>query len=124
MNLVEEITEYIRKQYEEGKTQVEIANECNIAHSYIQRILHDDNSAGSITIRVFCRMFPNAVVNLHGDHNTTINGSNLAIRNSGGSVVQSIDSTKFAQLQSKVIMEEGIPAEYKVAFLKLIEETK
>lgn len=124
MNLEQMVEARIKEMYEGGKTQVEIAELCNVTQSYIQRLLSGKQGAGGITIRVFCRMFPNATVNLHGDHNTTINGSNLAIRNSGGSVVQSIDSTKFAQLQSKVIMEEGIPAEYKVAFLKLIEETK
>ena len=68
-----------------------------------------NKSARNMVVRVF--------------YNTIIKGSNVAMNNTGN-VTQSIDSAKFELLQTKVIMNEGIPAEYKVAFLKLIEETK
>lgn len=123
MNLEELVEARIREMYESGKTQTEIAELCNVAQSYIQRLLSGKQNAGGITIRVFCRMFPNATVNLNGG--TTITAGNIAIKNHG-TVQQSVDSSteKFSQLQTKVIMDDAIPAEYKVAFLKLIEESK
>lgn len=123
MNLEEVIEAHIRGLYESGKTQIEIAESCNVPQPYIHRLLSGKQNVGGITIRVFCKMFPNATVNLNGG--TTITAGNIAIKNHG-TVQQSVDSSteKFSQLQTKVIMDDAIPAEYKVAFLKLIEEAK
>ena len=126
MNLIEEITEYVRNQYAKGKTQVEIASECNVAHSYIQRILSDEQSAGSITIRVFCRMFPDATVCLKPGHQN-ISSSNIAISNNG-TVNQSVNEDKTANkltdIQAEIMSMEEISAEQKVLLFRLLEKHK
>lgn len=126
MNLEQLVETRIKEMYEGGKTQVEIAELCNVTQSYIQRLLSGKQGAGGITIRVFCRMFPNATVSLNSGHQS-ITGSNVAVGNKG-TVNQSINedkiTNKLSNIQSEIMAMGDLSAEHKVLLYQLLEKHK
>lgn len=126
MNLEQVVESHIRGLYESGKTQIEIAKLCDVPQPYIQRLLSGKQSAGGITIRVFCRMFPNATVSLNSGHQS-ITGSNVAFGNKG-TVNQSINedkiTNKLSNIQSEIMAIGDLSAEHKVLLYQLLEKHK
>lgn len=91
------ILEAIRKDYDAGKKQTEIAKDHNVAQQIISRLLSGKRSASGLTVETIEKMFPNATINLNGDK--------VEVRNNRG--------TAFGIVHGNVTgpFESGIPGD-------------
>ena len=60
------ISDRIRKEYEEGATQTELAKKYNIAQSYICRLIAGNSDDMNMKLSVIKKMFPKATISLDG----------------------------------------------------------
>lgn len=67
MSLSEQVFREMKRLYDGGMTQVEVAVHCHIKHGQAQKILSGTRSASGLELGTFDKMFPNATVNLYGD---------------------------------------------------------
>ena len=67
MSLSEQVLREMKRLYDGGMTQEEVAAHCHIRHTQAQKILSGSRNASGLELRTFDKMFPNATVNLYGD---------------------------------------------------------
>lgn len=65
MDVYREIRDELKKQYDAGATQQELADQFGVARSYIARLINGDRPIQGISLETFFRLFPQAKVSLH-----------------------------------------------------------
>lgn len=61
------ISKKLQEEYNNGKTQAELALEYNVAQSTINKLLTDPGAAENLKISFVRRMFPNMTISLEGE---------------------------------------------------------
>lgn len=114
------IIEYLRREYDSGMTQEEIAKKHNVHQTQIQRILSGKRSASGFTVQTIDNMFPNAVIYLDGsvvaDNSGTVNGV-IGINN--GRV--NADGETFHSRAIDALLESDLHPECAMKAMKIIK---
>lgn len=66
------ISRRIKKEYDAGATQTELAEKYGISQSHIFRLITDPSSEMNMKMSVVKRMFPNATLSLNGSEEDAI----------------------------------------------------
>ncbi len=112
-DIYEEIREAIRKEWQNGATQQEIANRAGVTNPYINNLLSGKRKVESMKLETFFKLFPQAEINLNGaqfagDHSVQIQG--------GVSILDTQD------MFNKILRSEKLSAEEKVKILTVLQE--
>ena len=78
MNLYDEIRSELKRKIADGKTQDEISRQAGISRSHLCHLKNGSRSIGGMTLDTFFKLFPSAVINIHGDQ---VNAENSGINN-------------------------------------------
>ena len=68
MSLSEQVFREMKRLYDGGMTQEEVAAHCHVRHTQVQKILSGSRSTSGLELGTFDKMFPNAIVYLYGDN--------------------------------------------------------
>lgn len=123
MKISEQIESYLRKEYESGKTQEEMAAKIGITQPHIQRILSDPKKIYGITVKTLMKMFPEATLNFKGENviagNSGVNNGVLGVNN--GTVNAAGAAESFRDRAIKELMDLDVPPECLLKVLKTIK---
>lgn len=103
MSLSDEVFKEMKRLYDGGMTQEQVAAHCHIRHSQAQRILSGTRSTCGLELGTFDKMFPNASVCLYGN-GIMQTASNVNVKNgSVNSISIQHDTASVEKIRSKII---------------------
>lgn len=102
MSLSDEVYKEMKRLYDGGMTQEEVAAHCNIKHSQAQRILSGTRSAAGLRLETIDKMFPNASVHLYGDKFTQT-ASHVSVKNGSVNSISVNPGASADQIRSRII---------------------
>ena len=114
-DIYEKIREALRREWQNGATQQEIADRANVTNPYINNLLSGKRKVESMKLETLFKLFPNAEINLSGaqlagDHAIQIQGG---VKSETSAVI------------NKILEDASLTAEEKVAIGKaLISENE
>lgn len=76
MNIYEEIQKELRKEWQNGTTQQEMADKYKTTNPHINRLINDIEKVKKIGLQTLLNIFPTATINLHGDNTITQHHNN------------------------------------------------
>ncbi len=126
MSLAKEISIGLKKLYEDGMTQDELAKLADVSQAHINRLLSGKRSTAGLALETVDKLFPRATINLHGSGDVggnTVSGNGNAVGHSNyvvnnGPITQScIDS-----VMDRILNTSDLTAEEKVKFLGILRK--
>ena len=122
MSLSDEVFKEMKRLYDGGMTQEEVAAHCHIKHSQAQRILSGSRSAGGLRLETLDKMFPHATISLYGDtvsiHADQNQGSVVGVNR--GTIGQEQDI--LSRIESKIIDTDALNDEEKIKVLRVLRK--
>ena len=117
MNIAELVRQKLQEEYSAGMTQLEMAKKYGLGQSHISRII---SGKKSISFEMLETMFPNATVNLDGDHisiHADHNSGNVVGVNRG-----KISSDCMTTVIDKILESEELSDAEKIKVMKVLKK--
>ena len=118
---LEEVIKDLREQYANGETQGEISKRTGIGQSYFCQLISGKRSIDGLSLKKFNQLFPDSVVQLHGDKvkiDAPGNSGNVVGINHGS--VECQDCREWAM--DKILSSNELSADEKIKVLKVLKK--
>ena len=121
MSLSDEVYKEMKRLYEGGMTQEQVATHLHVRHGQAQKILSGTRSASGLELGTFDKMFPHASVHLYGDsvsvHADHNKGSVVGVNR--GTITHERDI--LFEIENKILSADELTAEEKVKVLQILK---
>ena len=124
MNLQELLQNWLVSQYNEGKTDEELADIAGCTRVHINRLRHGKFPMEKVKLETLLKLFPNLRISLDGSPITATNSAVNAGVNNGSMTIHAAgeaDQIK-SSLRSAILKSDGICDSCKVKILTLLEK--
>lgn len=123
MDIYELLMDFLQTQYNNGKTETEIANDTGLSQQQVNALRNKKRSFAKMRLETLLRMFPNIRISLDGSPITATNSAVNAGVNNGSMTIHAAgeaDQIK-SSLRSAILKSDGICDSCKVKILTLLE---
>lgn len=123
MDIYELLMDFLQTQYNNGKTETEIANDTGLSQQQVNALRNKKRSFAKMRLETLLRMFPNIRISLDGSPITATNSAVNAGVNNGSMTIHAAgeaDQIK-SSLRSAILKSDGICDACKVKILTLLE---
>ncbi len=122
--MYDEIIAHLKNKYNKGATQKEIADAAGCSHQYISRLLNGTLDPSKMSLKTFCKLFPDARI-VFGDEarvigDVTNNKGQVVNGDVHGSVASSGSETA-ADFLKRIMDADNIDAETKVKIYRMMK---
>lgn len=123
MNLQEMLQNWLIAQYNEGKTDEELANMAGCTRVHINRLRHGKFPMGKVKLETLLKLFPNIRISLDGSPITATNSAvNAGVNNGNMTIHAAGDGERLkSSLRSAILKTDDICDKCKVKILTLLE---
>ncbi len=125
-NISDQVYEWLRAQYDKGKTQVELAQKTGLHQGELCQILSGKKSVSGMRIETIQRIFPNATLNIDGAPTVSGVGNFVGSHNSDIAIHASSSSCsdKMNAIKNAILDSETLNPESKIEVLKIIKSVE
>lgn len=123
MDIYELLMDFLQTQYNNGKTETEIANDTGLSQQQVNALRNKKRSFAKMRLETLLRMFPNIRISLDGSPITATNSAVNAGVNNGNMTIHAVgDGERLkSSLRSAILKTDDICDKCKVKILTLLE---
>ena len=122
MSISDEVFKEMKRLYDGGMTQEEVAMHCHIKQQQAGAFLRGTRSTGGLRLETLDKMFPHATISLYGDtvsiHADQNQGSVVGVNR--GTIGQEQDI--LSRIESKIIDADELNDEEKIKVLRVLRK--
>ena len=122
MSLANDVYMALKREYDSGLTQVEIAAKHHVRQSQIQSILSGKRPAGGLQLDTVDKMFPNATVDLYGDNGSIHQDHNNESVVDGNRGTISLDQDSISAVIDIIMASDKLTSDEKVKVFNVLKK--
>lgn len=122
MNLQEMLQNWLIAQYNEGKTDEELANIAGCTRVHINRLRHGKFPMEKVKLETLLKLFPNIHISLDGSPITATNSAVNAGVNNGNMTVHAVNGDAIKNAITSKLVDSDMCSDCIVKAIKIIKE--